>query len=326
MYYDPEMITTMLNNLLGNAIKYTRKGDITLSLKPKEIDGINYVDLSVKDTGEGIAPEELPHIFKRYYQAKHNKKIAGTGIGLALTKNLVDLHAATIRVESEKGKGSIFTIRFVRDNSYPSALHKEVTETIEAETGTKNTEISATPEHLTLLIVEDDEDVRDYIANAFASTYNVVCAENGKEGLEKVRETLPDIVVSDIMMPEMDGIELCNAIKSDMATSHIPVILLTAKDSMLDKEEGYNSGADSYMTKPFSAKLLQARINNILDTRHRLSMKFIMHSDDKSVSPANYEETSNATEQQESGSIQLSPLDKEFIARLHKLVEDNIEI
>ena len=225
MYYDPEMITTMLNNLLGNAIKYTRKGDITLSLKPKEIDGINYVDLSVKDTGEGIGPEELPHIFKRYYQAKHNKKIAGTGIGLALTKNLVDLHEATIRVESEKGKGSIFTIRFVRDNSYPSALHKEVTETIEAETGTKNTEISATPEHLTLLIVEDDEDVRDYIANAFASTYNVVCAENGKEGLEKVRETLPDIVVSDII--------------------------------------------------------------------------------------------------QESGSIQLSPLDKEFIARLHKLVEDN---
>ena len=326
MYYDPEMITTMLNNLLGNAIKYTRKGDITLSLKPKEIDGINYVDLSVKDTGEGIAPEELPHIFKRYYQAKHNKKIAGTGIGLALTKNLVDLHAATIRVESEKGKGSIFTIRFVRDNSYPSALHKEVTETIEAETETKNTEISATPEHLTLLIVEDDEDVRDYIANAFASTYNVVCAENGKEGLEKVRETLPDIVVSDIMMPEMDGIELCNAIKSDMATSHIPVILLTAKDSMLDKEEGYNSGADSYMTKPFSAKLLQARINNILDTRHRLSMKFIMHSEDNSVSPTNYEETPDATEQQETGSIQLSTLDKEFIARLHKLVEDNIEI
>ena len=228
MYYDPEMISTMLNNLLGNAIKYTMKGDITLSLKPKEIDGINYVDLSVKDTGEGIATEELPHIFKRYYQAKHNKKIAGTGIGLALTKNLVDLHEATIRVESEKGKGSIFTIRFVRDNSYPSALHKEVSETIEAETGTKNTEISATPEHLTLLIVEDDEDVRDYIANAFASTYNVVCAGNGKEGLEKVRETLPDIVVSDII--------------------------------------------------------------------------------------------------QESGSIQLSPLDKEFIARLHKLVEDNIEI
>ena len=284
------------------------------------------MDLSVKDTGEGIAPEELPHIFKRYYQAKHNKKIAGTGIGLALTKNLVDLHEATIRVESEKGKGSIFTIRFVRDNSYPSALHKEVTETVEAETGTKNTEITATPEHLTLLIVEDDEDVRDYIANAFASTYNVVCAENGKEGLDKVRETLPDIVVSDIMMPEMDGIELCNAIKSDMATSHIPVILLTAKDSLLDKEEGYNSGADSYMTKPFSAKLLQARINNILDTRHRLSMKFIMHSDENPVSPANNEETSNATEQQETGSIQLSPLDKEFIARLHKLVEDNIEI
>ena len=128
------------------------------------------------------------------------------------------------------------------------------------------------------------------------------------------------------MMPEMDGIELCNAIKSDMATSHIPVILLTAKDSLLDKEEGYNSGADSYMTKPFSAKLLQARINNILDTRHRLSMKFIMHSDENPVSPANNEETSNATEQQETGSIQLSPLDKEFIARLHKLVEDNIEI
>lgn len=327
MYYDPEMITIMLNNLLGNAIKYTRKGDIILSLKPNEINGISYVDLSVKDTGEGIAQEELPHIFKRYYQARHNKKIAGTGIGLALTKNLVDLHEATISVDSEKGKGSTFTIRFVRDNCYPSALHKEATEAIESETGFTKTETTPTPERLTLLIVEDDEDVRDYIANAFASNYNVVCAENGKDGLQKVRETLPDIVVSDIMMPEMDGIELCNAIKSDMATSHIPVILLTAKDSMLDKEEGYNSGADSYMTKPFSAKLLQSRINNILDTRHRLSMRFIMHSaHDVVASPPQDDETPDTNQQNKNGSIDLSPLDKEFIAKLRNLVEDNIEI
>ena len=181
-----------------------------------------------------------------------------------------------------------------------------------------------------LLLVEDEKNILYGMKNVLACTLNrlseVLTAENGKEALDVIEMAHPDMIITDLRMPEMDGIELCNAIKSDMATSHIPVILLTAKDSLLDKEEGYNSGADSYMTKPFSAKLLQARINNILDTRHRLSMKFIMHSDDKSVSPANYEETSNATEQQESGSIQLSPLDKEFIARLHKLVEDNIEI
>ena len=326
MYYDPEMITTILNNLMGNALKYTRKGSITLSLKPEKIDGVDYVDLSVADTGEGIAKEELPHIFKRYYQASHNKKIAGTGIGLALTKSLVELHEATISVDSEKGKGSVFTVRFVRDNSYPSAFHKEVAEENTTEHDVAENETPAEGERLKILVVEDDEDVRDYIASSFTDQYDVECANDGKEGLAKVHSFFPDIVISDIMMPEMDGIELCNAIKSDMTTSHIPVILLTAKDSMLDKEEGYNSGADSYMTKPFSARLLMARINNILDTRHRLSLKLLSQPSDKEeITPPN---SQNSIDNQhvDSPETTLSPLDREFISKLRRLIEDNIEL
>lgn len=326
MYYDPDMITSILNNLIGNALKYTRKGSITVSLRPDVIDGVAYVILSVSDTGEGIAPEELPHIFKRYYQASHNKKVAGTGIGLALTKSLVELHEATISVESEKGKGSVFSVRFLRDNKYPAALHKQPVELIEPDQEEAANDSPKEPERLNVLVVEDDEDVRDYIVSSFSGEYDVECAVNGKEGLDKVRETLPDIVVSDIMMPEMDGIELCNEIKSDMATSHIPVILLTAKDSMLDKEEGYNSGADSYMTKPFSARLLMSRINNILDTRHRLSMKFISQPSNLQQITPSISQNINDNQQIEDNVATLSPVDKEFINKLRKLVEDNIEI
>ena len=327
MYFDPEVITITLNNLLSNAMKYTKAGTITLSLHPFVAGGMRYADLSVGDTGEGISPDALPHIFERYYQAKHNRKVSGTGIGLALSKNLVELHEGTITVKSEPGKGSIFTVRLITDNSYPNALHKESMDSADGQNATDAAQ-AADNEKLSLLIVEDDDDVREYIAQSFGDDFNVYTAADGKEGLDKALEKIPDIIVSDIMMPVMDGIEFCSKIKSDSAISHIPVILLTAKDSLLDKEQGYAAGADSYITKPFSANLLKARINNILESRHKLTMRMLDDDTETSESKAkdNILNTSDLPPQEPNLEVELTPFDREFIAKFKKLTEENIEM
>lgn len=276
IYYDAEMITTIINNLMGNAVKYTAKGTITLSLQKLEVNGVRYIDLIVADTGVGISKADLPHIFKRYYQAENAKRTSGTGIGLALTKNLVELHEGTISVASQEGKGSVFTVRLVMDNSYPAAKHRGPSDADSEELSDGVRSLSGSESgKLSMLVVEDDEDVRTYISQAFSDDFKVYTASNGTEGLSMARVKLPDIIVSDIMMPEMDGIELCRAIKNDITTSHIPVILLTAKDSILDKEEGYESGADSYLTKPFSTNLLKSRINNIVESRHNITLRML---------------------------------------------------
>ena len=179
-------------------------------------------------------------------------------------------------MESEIGKGTTFTFRLLTENTYPNALHREEKETLAQE----ETEIAETVEEEkeeadtrpVVLVVEDNDDIREYIATSFSSNYRILTATNGKEGLERAQKYIPDIIISDIMMPEMDGIELCKLVKEDIRTSHIPVILLTAKDSIQDKEEGYESGADSYLTKPFSAKLLNSRVHNLLESRKKLTL------------------------------------------------------
>ncbi len=328
MYFDPEVITIILNNLLGNAIKYTKSGTISLELHPFACQGVRYIDLSVSDTGEGISKEALPHIFERYYQAKHNRKVSGTGIGLALTKSLVELHEGTISVKSEQGVGSVFTVRLLADNSYPNAMHREVEEPSEGEQINQSSGPNRSEDKLTILVLEDDDDVRDYVAQSFSDDFNIVTAADGKEGLDKVLEVMPDIIVSDIMMPEIDGIELCSKIKTDSAVSHIPVILLTAKDSLLDKEQGYAAGADSYITKPFSATLLKARINNILESRNQLTMRML--DDDQRIPDKEREESSSKaaepTLQEQKPEVELTPFDREFIAKFKRLTEENIEM
>ncbi|MBD5358502.1 MAG: response regulator [Bacteroides sp.] len=323
MFYDPEVITIILNNLLGNAIKYTKSGSVTLSLQFVTEGQVRFADMSVSDTGEGIDKDILPHIFERYYQAKHNRKVSGTGIGLALTKSLVELHEATISVKSEVGKGSTFTVRLIAANSYPNAIHKEIKDSDEQKSSNATKDNPNDDEKLTLLAVEDDDDVRNYIAQALSDDFKVYCASNGKEGLEIAMKVIPDIIVSDIMMPVMDGIELLTKIKSETAISHIPVILLTAKDSILDKEEGYASGADSYITKPFSANLLRTRINNIIEGRHKLTMRML------DVSPAaeNDEEApqNNPADDTKQNEIELTSFDREFITKFKKLTIENIE-
>lgn len=270
IFYDADMITIILDNLMSNAAKYTSEGDITLSLRSVEENQIKYTEISVSDTGHGIDAEALPHIFDRYYQAKSKYQASGSGIGLALVKGLSELHEGILKVESAVDTGTTFTLRLLTENTYPNAIHAQhdmEKKPMDAE----ETTITDTPteNHPIVLVVEDNADIREYIRSSFTDIYEVITAKDGKEGWELAQVRIPNIIVSDIMMPVMDGIELCKRIKEDMRTSHIPVILLTAKDSLQDKEEGYASGADSYLTKPFSAKLLHSRINNLLETRKK---------------------------------------------------------
>jgi len=314
LYFDNEVIQTILDNLLSNAMKYTVRGEIRLSLTRTEKNEVSYTQISVEDTGYGIPEEEKEKIFERYYQVKNNRQASGTGIGLALIQKLAVLHEGEISVESEMGKGSCFRFTLLTHNYYPNALHsdeneikqlKKFDETDEAES------YSPANGKDILLVVEDNIDIRNYIADSFSDVFEVITANEGEEGCNVAFHHVPDIIVSDIMMPGMDGITFCKRIKEDIRTSHIPVILLTAKTSLNDKEEGYLSGADSYLTKPFSASLLQSRIYNLLDSRKKLAEQFKFNLKLESNSELLHKSASQ--------------LDNEFIHKIKQLIEDNLE-
>ena len=312
IFYDADMITIILDNLMSNAAKYTSEGDITLSLRSVEENQIKYTEISVSDTGHGIDAEALPHIFDRYYQAKSKYQASGSGIGLALVKGLSELHEGILKVESAVDMGTTFTLRLLTENTYPNAIHAQhdmEKKPMDAE----ETTITDTPteNHPIVLVVEDNADIREYIRSSFTDIYEVITAKDGKEGWELAQARIPNIIVSDIMMPVMDGIELCKRIKEDMRTSHIPVILLTAKDSLQDKEEGYASGADSYLTKPFSAKLLHSRINNLLETRKKIASLLAL---------------TDTQPKQESAVSSLNKLDNEFLQKITQIIEENLEM
>uniref|UniRef100_UPI00359C330A hybrid sensor histidine kinase/response regulator transcription factor n=1 Tax=Bacteroides ovatus TaxID=28116 RepID=UPI00359C330A len=315
LYYDTDVITTILNNLLSNAIKYTPEGEIHLILRSVTEDGYKYTEIAVRDTGYGIETQALPHIFDRYYQVQGKHQASGTGIGLALVKSLADLHGGILNVESQIGKGTTFSLRLLTENTYPDAMHQE--EKSLPEASPKDDEKEGPEEEMeqrpVILVVEDNADIREYIISSFTSEYKVLEAVNGKKALEIALNCIPNIVISDIMMPEMDGIELCRSLKEDMRTSHIPVILLTAKDSIRDKEEGYENGADSYLTKPFSAKLLHSRVYNLLESRKKLAQLI-----------ADRTKASQPEEDVES-LINLNKLDTEFLKKLTDLIEANLE-
>ena len=326
VYFDSEVITTILNNLLSNAVKYTEYGSITTMVREEE----KQVVISVSDTGYGISAEALPHIFERYYQATGAHQASGTGIGLALVKALADLHEAQITAESTEGKGSTFTLSLSTTNSYPNALHKEdnLTQGETTPTGGNASILEKSGESY-LLVVEDNADIREYIAESFCDEYTILQAENGEEGLRIATERMPDIIVSDIMMPKMDGNSLTKALKEDIRTSHIPVILLTAKVTDDDKEEGYRSGADSYLTKPFTAKLLGSRIENLLTMRRRLAeniLRFAQSEERKVDSEDSHSDSSTTDSSATEGNISLSgtslsALDQRFIEHLNSVDE-----
>ena len=327
LYFDSEVINTVINNLMSNAIKYTPEGSITLSLTMPED---NTVAIAVEDTGYGIDKDALPHICDRYYQENGNHQASGTGIGLALVKSLATLHQAELTVESEKGRGSKFTFSLKADRTYPEALHKDDNQDLAtAENAEENETTSKEPTEdirPLLLIVEDNADIRLYIEESLHEDYRIIQACNGREGMEQAFSKVPDIIVSDIMMPEMDGIKMTHILKEDIRTSHIPIILLTAKTSINDQEEGYDSGADSYLTKPFSAKLLHSRIRNILSGRRRLADYIVQKNISQFETSTDEQQTSQkATEEKEDAmTCQISNLDKKFLEKLNKLIENHI--
>ena len=295
--YDPEKMESIISNLLSNALKFTSKGSIELRVSSQ---GDQYFSIRVKDTGSGIPPESLPHIFERFYQAspltpEENEttpsaaipSLGGNrsgGIGLAVTRALVRLLGGTISVESEAGAGTEFTIVLpvVRQAVLaPGAADKSVAESRRivyreppasprSETGMP----TAPAEAPVLLIVEDNTDVVRYLQSLLRHEYRIKLAIDGRDGLVKSFEYIPDIILSDVMMPGMDGFELCERLKTDIRTSHIPVILLTARADMSSRIEGLQHGADAYLIKPFHKAELLVRLEKLVELRRHLQARY----------------------------------------------------
>lgn len=276
--YSSEALAIIMTNLISNAIKYTPAGGSVTA-------HIDYVDskmrVSIADTGEGIAVEHLPKIFERFYQVDEPGKrtYAGSGIGLALVKELTILHGGDITVESPIEGGCIFTfwIESAATEDIEDTAAVEHNTIFPAKTATEDTTRDAqdeNPELPLLLIIEDQPELRSFIVQNLGSQYRYEEASNGTDGIRLANELLPDLIISDVMMPDTDGLELCETLKNNIATSHIPIMLLTAKAEQKDKLIGLETGADDYLTKPFSLQELKLRVKNILAFKALLRKKF----------------------------------------------------
>lgn len=298
-WVDRDKLEKIINNLLSNAFKFTpAKGEIAISVKEMVDEGKDFAMVKISDTGIGIPKDKLAKIFDRFYQVDDSslKNYGGSGIGLSLVKELVDLHKWEINVESQVGKGTEFYLKIPLSDSYLDENQKMLETTteklsVENSAGEKvnadqidNFEKEIEQEIIenkkllgdkpSILIVEDSEDVRIYLKGLLKNDYRLYEAVNGEVGIKKSAEMMPDLIISDVMMPSMNGFEFCKKVKTDWLTSHIPVILLTAKASAESKLEGLETGADDYLTKPFSSKELFVRIKNLLDQRKSLREKF----------------------------------------------------
>ena len=348
LYYDRDKLEIIVTNLLSNAFKftpprssvelkvtttsreqiekminrphstpYTYFGDIKINLK-------KWVQIEVKDNGIGIEPEQLQHVFDRYYQSGNPGKITSSGIGLEITKNYVELHSGCILVSSAREQGTNFYVWLplgkahlradqIINDFIPSedSRHYSFIEEAEDEAylqqPSKKEPVTSTLNGLPLLlIVDDNKDIVSFLKNNFQNNFRIETAKNGKEGLKKASELIPDIIISDIIMPEIDGLEFCASIKKDVRTSHIPVVLVTARTSTVFQAEGLETGADDYITKPFDVKLLNLRIRNLLDSRKKLQARY---SDSKFINPEE---------------ITFTKPDELFLNRVIDIIEHNI--
>ncbi len=316
-WFDRDKLDKILNNILSNAFKFTTQGgSISVDVKSILVNGSEYLQIFIKDSGIGIPKDKIEKIFDRFYQVddSSNRAYGGSGIGLSLVRELVDLHKWKIFVESEVEKGTEFILEIPLNDFYLDENEKfknsraaDLSENTSKETlgsnqivngkenfdKENNIQLSDHPDNrLSILVVEDSEDVRIYLSELLKYDYKILLAENGKKGLQIANENLPDLIISDIMMPEMDGIEFCRNIKTDWRTSYIPVILLTAKATSENKIEGLETGADDYVTKPFSFRELSIRIKNLIAQRTLLKEKY---SKDVKFIPENI--TSNKADQ-----------------------------
>ena len=281
MDFDKEKITIIISNLLSNAIKFTPEyGKIILHIKKESSkSGKDELIIKIKDSGIGISKEDKNRIFERFYQAKKPKEYSteGTGIGLSIVKEYVKLMKGNINIESEIGKGSIFTIRLAinsisqKDNSISPKIIPENNKIDEFHIQKHN--IKDVNNNI-LLIVEDNIDVANYIATCVDKNHKIIYAKDGEEGIIKAIEYIPDIIITDLMMPKKDGFELCEVLKNDIKTSHIPIIMLTARSMEEDKLKGYKVGADAYLIKPFNKNELNIRLEQLIKLRRKLQKKY----------------------------------------------------
>ncbi|PTN07358.1 signal transduction histidine kinase [Mangrovibacterium marinum] len=281
-YVDPDKLEKVIFNLISNAFKYSNDNSkivVSARLRAPEGEVLQTLVLEVEDSGIGIPPEYLDKIFERFYQVHQRRTQSTGGIGLFLAKALVEQHGGTISVASEPGKGSCFRVEIpVNPELLANALQHETINSLpadaEEETAGESVSLSLSAKAAAgkqlILVIEDDADLNDFLATGLAADYRVITAFNGKEGLEKAREQLPDLILSDIMMPEMDGFEFCQIARQDINLSHIPLVFLTAKTMQDDEIKGLKLGAVDYIYKPFNLVSLKLKINNILSAQKQL--------------------------------------------------------
>lgn len=298
LWFDKIDLKKVIYNLLSNAFKFTpNEGEISVSLskvtkKKSKLSSKEFLRLEVKDSGRGVPKENLKFIFDRFYQlGQDDTTRSGTGIGLALTKSIVELHHGKIKAKSKEGQGTIFIVQLpmghahlsekeiIADNEAPGSFYYnspnyKIKNLLPVELDEDKEEFDSDPSRTTILIVEDNMEVRSFIKSIFEVDYDILEAEHGEIAIEIASNHKVDLIISDVMMPKMDGIEMCHQIKSNILTSHIPVLLLTAKTSESAQKQGYQTGADAYITKPFDSNILEMRVNNLLKTRTRLIEKF----------------------------------------------------
>lgn len=331
MWFDRKQMLKVINNLISNAMKHTPQGGTIAIYVEQQGDKAL---IKVTDTGKGIAKEELANVFGRFYQVRGFESFSeiGTGIGLNLTQGIVKLHHGTITVDSTLGKGTTFTVTLpISKNAFapdeiddkPAATkieyneEQEKSENSKADNATANTPGSTTVEtqtsdttatptdeaRPTILIVEDNDDIRQLLVTLFSPFYRTITAVDGREALEMVTDEMPDLVLSDVLMPHMSGIELCKAIKRDFSICHIPVVLLTARTAVEQAIEGLKTGADDYVTKPFNSDVLISRCNNLVNTRRLLQRKFGEHP------------------HTEADVLATNPMDKDLLDRAMKIID-----
>ena len=317
MVADAEKIERITYNLLSNAFKFTlEKGEIKVVLSRIEQNNQACICMEVRDTGIGMSEEHIHHVFEHFYQI--DVQHTGSGLGLALVEAFVNLHRGTVQVESGKGKGTCFRVILPMKQEGEVKGLTEKNEALEIlqegavlDAGqetlhqwTENTGVEESADKEMVLVIDDNQDVRDYVKMLLQDKYVVVEAVNGLEGVKQAMKYVPDVVVCDVMMPVMDGIACCKRLKSELQTSHIPVLMLTAYAMDEQRIQGYDSGADAYLTKPFNAKLLMTRIRNLIDNRKRLK--------------------SLAEDVTGGGKQSLGEVDKGFVEKLKTLIDEKM--
>ena len=305
MVFDNSQMQKIINNLLSNALKFTPEGG-SINVRLTQT-GNKTMVLEVEDTGIGIPMKDIDKIFDRFYRSGNTELRTGSGIGLSLVKQYIEMHSGSIDVKSELGKGTLFTVSIPMDLKATDEAENTIT-TVDEHINTDINETGETSESRRhIMVVDDNLDFREYLIGELAELYEVSSASDGKQCLEKLKTANPDVIICDVMMPNMDGFEVVKAIKDNIETSHIPIILLSARTSEDIRLEGYETGADAYLTKPFKFDILLARVRNLIEERNRRIASF---SKNEEISPSE---------------VTITTIDQKLLTRIMGCIEKNMD-